>query len=286
MRPAALPDDDLPITAVLDAKARRFKRIRARQGAERWTPVPVADDKPIGVMWFGDPHLDDDACNLPLLRDHVALCRKTPGLYGVNIGDVTNNWTGRLLKKYADQSMSARRARKAAEWFMHDAGVKWLFWLLGNHDAWEHGGEILTRIGRGQVVMADWEARVKLCFPKRVAVRVHAAHDFKGSSIWNIGHGPMREAMFGSDADVLVCGHRHTGIVTQFEHAGRPRTVARVRGYKWVDGYARRHGFPQTEYGASIMTIIDPRATGAARVMPFADPVVGARVLAALRKAK
>ena len=66
--------------------------------------------------------------------------------HGVNIGDVTNNWTGRLMKKYADQTTTVRRARRLAEWLMHDSGVKWLMWLVGNHDAWENGDEILRRI--------------------------------------------------------------------------------------------------------------------------------------------
>lgn len=283
-RPPMARDADLTVPEIIGAKSRHFNRLKSYHDSSVWHAVRVDDRKPIGVVWFGDPHIDDDGADIDKLFEHTELCRNTPGLYGANLGDVTNNWTGRLAAQYANQSTSVKRARKLARWFMLDSGVTWICQLIGNHDAWEQGGEILERIAAKRIPIHDWEARFKIVFPNRVQVKVHAAHDFKGNSQWNIGHGPMKAAMMGSEADILVCGHRHTGIVTTFEHGGRVRTVIRARGYKRFDRYAVVNGFPETDFAPSVMTIIDPTATEpGARIMTFADPATGARVLTALR---
>ena len=59
--------------------------------------------------------------------------------------------------------------------------------------------------------------------------------------------------------------------------------MIRAAGYKVGDPHARRNGFPEATQGASVMTIIDPHAGPAGRVLAFADPAQGARVLKALR---
>jgi len=283
IRPPTERESDLSVADIINIKSRHFARLKTYHDASTWHTVRVNETLPIGVIWFGDPHIDDDGADIDLLVKHTKLCRQ-PGMYGANLGDVTNNWTGRLAKLYQNQSTSVKRARALAEWFMLDAGVTWICQLIGNHDAWENGAEILERIAAKRVPIHDWEARFKLQFANRVSVKVHAAHDFRGHSMWNIGHGPMRAAMMGSDADLLVCGHKHTGIISTFEHGGRVRTVARARGYKRFDKYAKVNGFPETDFAPSIMTVIDPTASDpSARIMTFADPVVGARVLKALR---
>jgi hypothetical protein len=56
------------------------------------------------------PHVDDNGCNWPLLKHHAELCRTTPGLYAINLGDSSNNWTDRLIKLYAQQDWSVKTA--------------------------------------------------------------------------------------------------------------------------------------------------------------------------------
>ena len=91
------PASDLPIDRIIDSMKERTKIRRDSYEAHTWFPVKVNDKKPIGIMWFGDPHIDDDGCDWTLLSKHIELC-KQPGVYGVNIGDTTNNWAGRLVK--------------------------------------------------------------------------------------------------------------------------------------------------------------------------------------------
>lgn len=282
----AFPADDIPVEDIIEQLSTRYTKKEASYGAHTWFPVKVRDNKPIGVMWFGDPHCDDSGCNWPELRRHTQICRTTKGLYGANIGDVTNNWSGRLVKLYANQDTSVKTARRLAEWFMLKSGVKWLVWLLGNHDAWGDGSEILARMGSQygtqQVVMHDWEARFRLVFPNGWEPRIFAAHNFSGSSQWNPLHGPMKEGQMGADANLYVAGHLHNWATFQFENAARQtfQSFVRVKGYKRFDDYARRIGKHEQATGSSIMTIFN---TASRAIEIFVDIERGADYLTWLR---
>lgn len=141
------PSDDVPIDRLLDLAEER-SRLRAQSHeAHTWFGVKVKEDKPIGILWFGDPHVDDNGCDWQLLRRHAHLCKTTEGLYGANIGDTTNNWAGRLAALYAKQDASLKTARRFAAWFMLDSGIKWMLWLIGNHDCVTPDHDVLTKRG-------------------------------------------------------------------------------------------------------------------------------------------
>lgn len=283
------PDEDIPIEQIIDLQAERFTKRMASHEAHTWFPVKIRDQLPIGIMWFGDPHLDDNGCNWPELRAHVNLCRDTEGLYGANVGDTTNNWAGRLVRLYAEQDTSVKTARRLAEWFMLHSGVSWLIWILGNHDAWGDGSAILAQMakrhGTQKLICHDWEARFSLKFPNGWEPRIYAAHNFKGNSIWNPMHGPMREGQIGEDADLYVCGDRHTSGEFGFENVsrGRYQRFVRVRGFKFMDDYARRGGFKEQREGCSALTIFDPDKRS---ISVYMDVEEGAEVLTYKRQRK
>lgn len=284
------PSDDVPIDRLLDlAEERSRLRMRSHE-AHTWFPVKVKEDRPIGILWFGDPHVDDNGCDWPLLRRHAHLCKTTDGLYGANIGDTTNNWAGRLAALYAKQDASVKTARRFASWLMLDSGIKWMLWLIGNHDGWGDGAEILAQMAAKhktqKIVCHDWEARFVLQFKNGCEIRIAAAHDFAGNSMWNPLHGPVKAAKFGDMIDLLVCGHKHNWAISQWEMAdqGNIPVMIRVKGYKTYDDYARRLGHYEQKEGAAILTIIDPRATTrAGRVTAYADVEAGVEYLKWLR---
>lgn len=282
------PEDDIPVEDMIDHLCQRFEKRKASYDAHTWFKVKVKDEKPIGVLWFGDPHVDDRGCHWPTLKRHVEICRDTDGLYGGNIGDLTNNWIGRLQAKYADQDTSKKTAYKLAKWLMLESGVDWLVTLMGNHDTWGDGATILSQIAGDKIICHDWEARFVLEFPNGRECRVYAAHDFKGNSIWNEMHGPLREAKLGKEADLFICGHKHKWGYMRSEVAERGSyfpTLLRLRGYKFMDEYAMVKGFPEQQEGCAILTIIDPHAEmGSGLIDVYTDVEKGARVLEFLRR--
>lgn len=272
-----LPCDELPFDEWLDAKMKTFARKDARKKAEKWFRIKLSEDKPFAIVAFGDPHMDDDSCNWPQLKLDVDTVAGTPGMYGLNIGDVTNNWVGRLTKKYAAQDATIVQARRAAEAFFNDWGVHWLCHLVGNHDDWEHGAAILNLVkNRPEVPLLDWRAQFVLEFPKTgKRLLVDAAHDFKGKSQDNPLAGPAKAAIRQSPADLFLCGHQHHGSIMKMPIGGDGRVVGlgRASGYKAHDEYAWKNGFDDTDFCHAVVAVIDPNSDNMGRDLQLFDNV-------------
>lgn len=268
-----LPGSELPAEQLIDQACVRFSRHLAAREARRWFEIKVKSNDPIGVAFVGDPHLDSPGCNWPLLRSHIKIMEETPGLYGVGIGDLTDNWVGRLVRLYADAEVSKRQAWKLASYLLRDTDIRWLCHLLGNHDEWGDGAALIKANAQAIVPICEWQARFQLSFPNGSTAKIHAAHNFPGQSQWNNLHGAQKMALWGDPADIFVCGHLHSWAMAQGEqpHTGATYWLARARGYKHLDDFADRLGFGSQRHGATITAVIDPGADGPKRVTCFAD---------------
>ena len=279
-----IPSDDVPIEEVIGMMSKRFEKRNEAYSAKKWMPFNVASNEPIGICWFGDPHLDDDGCNWPLLQKDIDICKNTPGMYGANVGDSHNNWVGRLMKEYAEQETSEETAYKLIEWFFSESGINWLIMLIGNHDAWR-GSRFLKKIAENICPMIDWRSQFKLVFPNGRECRIDAAHDHKGHSQWNSLHGQQKASMMGGTAHLYIAGHKHNWALANNEcpHTNRFYWLARARGYKYIDSYSDNLGFGCQQKGASIVSVIDPNAEEINMVRCFADAQEGADYLTYLR---
>jgi len=276
---------DLSIRERLEFDRRRFLARAKKKDDAKWFGVRVKEDLPYGVLWFGDPHLDDNYCNLDLLLRHVDIAQEDY-IYGGNIGDTTNNWQGRMARLWANQDTSQKTAKERAEWFMFESGVNWLVWLIGNHDAWGDDGDFYHRLGAKRVPVIDWRAQFVLQHPSGNDVRVDAAHGRKGRSDWNELHGLVRAAKREEEADLYLSGHTHNFGMEQLEIAERGfcAWLCQIRGYKWYDTWAWQNGFFNGRHGAAILSIIDPNETDKSRrITCFSDVERGMDYLGFLR---
>lgn len=281
-----LPAADLATDQIIKIMCDRFSKRKNNSDAAKWRPFHVHTDLPIGINWFGDPHLDDNGCNWPLLTKHCEIISKTPGMFGANIGDTTNNWVGRLMREYANQETSVDTSYKLIEWFFEHSGVDWLIMLTGNHDTWNDGARLLKKMCENVCPMVDWRAQFKLVFSNNRECLIDAAHNHKGHSQWNALHGQQKASSMGGLANLYIAGHLHNWALAQNEcsETGRVYHLARVRGYKYIDEYATVNGFGSQEHGASVVSVIDPRASDLNLVRCFADVQEGADYLTWLRK--
>lgn len=277
------PSPDLPIAELVESRKRRFEFKQKHEDARKLIPVHVRKLEPTGILHFGDPHVDDDGTDIALLEEHARLVRETPGLYGANVGDATNNWVGRLAKLYAQQSTTATEAWRLAEWFVGDV-KKWLYLVGGNHDAWSGAGDpmkwIADQIG---AFYQDTEVRIALRFPGVPEIRVNCRHDFAGRSQYNPAHGPMKALFFGVRDHLAIAGHAHESAygVLKDPDSGITMHAIRVSSYKVFDRYAREHGFRDQHLGPSCLTVIDPRLPPhhPDLIKAFWDPREGAEFL-------
>lgn len=268
-----LPSSELPAEQLIEQACRRFEGHQEARDARRWMEIKIKSNKPIGIAFVGDPHIDNNGCNWPLLRRDIGILERTEGLYAVNIGDLVDNWVGRLVRLYADQEMSKKQAWKLAKYLLKDCDIKWLCHILGNHDAWNDGPYLIKANARPMVPVEDWQSRFQIAFPNGQKVRVHATHDFPGNSIWNPQHGPQKASMLLEQADIYACGHKHTWAVNEGENAQRDFIywLIRVRGYKFIDSYSDQLGHGSQKFGATVTAVIDPTSAGTKRIRCFPD---------------
>lgn len=271
-----LPESDAPIEEVIDQLCNNFTRLNAHERAKKWMPFKVKDKGPVGITWFGDPHLDDNGCNWPLLLRHVEAVRDSEGMFGVPMGDLHNNWVGRLVAKYVEQDVTKSTAYRLIQWFLMDSGIDWLFIMLGNHDVWNEGAHILKAMVNKKYMVEDWRAQFKLVFPNGVEAFVDAAHDFKGNSQFNPLHGHQKAHLWeGALADLYICGHRHHWATAKYEcpYTGKVYSMVRTRGYKFHDDYAKVKQFGDQQHGASVVTIFNPYTDNPAQFVTVEEDV-------------
>jgi hypothetical protein len=244
-------------------------------------------DGAIGILHFGDPHVDDDGCDIEAIERHTDLVNRTEGLFAANVGDTTNNWCGRLARLYADQTTSAAQAWKIAEWFINRCN--WLYMIGGNHDLWSGSGDPLRWIAKQQdALYKSSEARLALRFPNGLEVRVNARHDHSGSSIWNPAHGPMKAALMGTRDHLYVAGHKHESAYSVLKDAisGITMHACKVASYKIYDRYAKERGFRDNCLSPCALTTINPALPPdhPDLVKVWWDPEEGANYLTFLRR--
>ncbi len=282
-----LPEEIPSADELRERRKAEYNRTQIARTARKLIPVNVRVDGPYGIVHFGDCHLDDPGTDMALIEKHVGIVSKTPALFAGNIGDLNNNWIGRLVQLHAEQTTTAREAWVLVEWLM--AAMPWLYVVLGNHDAWSGDRDPLDYILRNtKGVKGAWGTRLELRSPNGAKTRINARHDFRGKSQWSTVHGPVKAAKLGWRDHILVCGDHHTsGYALEKDPAtGLISHIIRVAGYKVVDDFAEQHNLPDQAAFSSCVTIIDPRKADddVGRVTFFADVEMGADVLTWLRK--
>lgn len=284
-----LPDDDISADELVEQRIRLYSHKKAAHDARKLINVKVPVSGPFGIFVFGDPHVDDDGTDLAQLKHDAELVRNTEGLYGVSIGDNTNNWMGRLARLYGEQSTSAKQAWKLCEWFVNLVGPKWLALIPGNHDGWSGSGDPLNWITR-QVGALYGPHKVRLAIqpPSGRTLHFQARHTFAGHSMWNAAHGVGRAAQRGETDEILVCGHKHvSGYMLIKQPNERISHCVQVASYKVLDRYAEEAGFEDKHISPGVMFVVDPHATDeAAFVTTFFNTDRGVEFLKHLRSAR
>lgn len=274
-----LPSSEVPLDELLDRRRADSGRKIVADAARDLVQVKINVSGPYGLMLFGDPHIDDPGCDFARLERHIGLAAKRPGyVLPGNIGDLQNNWIGRLARLHAEQSTTTRDAWRLVEWMMHS--LDWLFLVDGNHDVWSGSGNPLDWIVRGAVAYRQPHGvRLALNHPNGKTVRLHARHNFKGSSIYHDLHGLKRETFFGQRDHIIVAGHLHSGgdegTVTP---DGTVAQLIRLSGYKVVDDYARQGQFTRKAIHPSALIIIDPDKPETERDHVWCAPTIEAGI--------
>lgn len=277
-----------PIQELINERIASSKRDHTKtKRHNRELTLPV---EPIGIMIFGDPHVDSGHCNWPKLHQDVELARKTEGVVAACVGDQHDNWIGRLARLYAGSDCTAADGWRLSRW-MFDS-LTWIALVGGNHDAWANGPgidpmQLLTK-ECGVMCYAPDEIRITLKWRNRPDLEPLVwvlRHDFKGRSWYHATHGPHKEATLDGKCHLLTAGHIHQwGQLTTEQRHGRITHAVRVKGYKRDDDFARAKGFPEQQHGEACLVVIDPAAVEPGRISIFWNLEQGCDFLTKLRE--
>lgn len=282
----SLPSDDLPIEDIIDFQARRFEQKRKYEEMSKQIKIDIHVKGPLGIWWFGDPHVDDSGTDIRALFDHAKMTRDHDYVFGGNIGDTTNNWVGGLARLYANQDTSKATGLKIQKKFLN--AVKWLFVIDGNHDAWSGADSPIKPILEDMSVLHMSAAcRVKLELPEGEPVTINSRHNFPGNSMYNTAHGATKELKMGIRDHIAINGHKHSSGYLPFKAPGTGEIchAVQIASYKIFDSYAKDLGFQDAHFSPGCMTVIDPflPATSPDRIKVFWDADMGLRYLQCLR---
>ncbi len=252
--------DHIPINELINMRKKKYAQKTKAKLSKKLINIRIKTEGAIGICHFGDPHVDDDGTNIAEIYKLCSLINSTDGLFAGNLGDVQNNWIGRLSYLYGQQSTSAKESWRLTEHFVNQ--VQWLYLVAGNHDVWSGDGDPLDFIMRDHKgVYEQWGARLNLVFPNGKEVRINARHYFKGFSMWNTAHGVAKAAQMGWKDHILTCGHTHVSgyQVLKDPASGLISHALQVASFKIWDSYAEKMGLDDRNIFNAPVTIIDPQ---------------------------
>lgn len=267
------PDPNEPIRDLIARKKARHARDQAAETFHKLVTIRVRQPGPVAICAIGDPHVDDDRCDIDAIERDMTVIGRTEGMFALHVGDITNNWVGRLGRLYAHQSTTASDGIRLAEWMFGLAPP--LAVVGGNHDLWNEGMSWLNFCVKqaGCTLVQSHGVRLQLQFPKGKSVRIHTRHDFPGHSQFNPVHGLRKEHLFGLRDHVNIAGHKHIdtyAVVPSPE--GYMQHMLRVSGYKDHDDYAKAGNFQPMKMAPTCALIVDPATTHPAELIkPFWD---------------
>ena len=280
-------DTEEPIEDWIQRRVEASRRKMARASKHQRNLILPAE--PVGIACLGDPHVDNEGCDWHQLFEHINILKGTDGILASCVGDMQDNWIGRLARIYSESGATASDGWRASRWLLES--LQWVAICGGNHDRWAHGPGVdpLAWLSRecGVKCYAEDEIRITLSWDQRPDLEPIVwvlRHDFGGRSWYHPTHGPHKEAILDGKCHILTAGHIHQwGQLTTEQRHGRVTHAVRVRGYKRADSFARSKGFYEQRHGASCLIVIDPLADEPERIRIFWDLLAGRDYLTYLR---
>ena len=282
-----LPIDEMNIDDIISYRKKRYQQKYNAYKNRQLININIHKNGPIGICHFGDPHVDDDGTDLAEIYSLCDLIRETDGLFAGNLGDVQNNWVGRLTYLHGQQSTTAKEAWLISEHFLNS--VEWLYLIAGNHDVWSGDGDPLDFIMRDKKTLYKQHgARMNLRFPNGKTVRISARHQFRGNSMWNTAHGISKAIQMGWRDHILTAGHTHVSgyQVLKDPASGLISHAIQVASFKNMDEYANKLGLDDKNIFNAPITVIDPQYDDNDNrlITTFFNPYEGAEYLKFKRK--
>lgn len=293
--PEAEPDDAFLSRVVGRTEARKQEAVHRHHGE-----IVIATDKPIGISFSSDWHLDTTgACDVQGLLQYADLTARTDGLYAVGFGDYTDNQIKHKPQNVGNVPDDLRLFDLVLTRFRR----KMLALATGNHDDWTvtfagvDSVKALAKRHATHFAPDELFLTVRIVDPLDPATttatwRVLIRHQFRRHSslnwthaAWRYGEEFARNFPTGADGGallphVIALGHHHSAAVETRHYPSGPCIAIRTGAWKLTDRHSRAFGFGMSVPTAPV--VIFP-TTNSQDPHAFADYEVGAQFLSHLR---
>jgi len=232
-----------------DALARKALAYEHKQQKGRWTrPVKVhVPAGPFILKVFGDPHLDDDACDIELFVREWRNLDEQAGVWGLCVGDWFNNWRQSLAHLWKEQG-DPTDAWTIFVQMMYERGSAVVGACSGNHDDWTAAPYDPVQFIMEQHGVKYRRGAIMLHIGAEDFVSVALRHKWRGNSMYSAAHGMIRACREGVQADLLIGGHTHQTETRHYVHQhaameGEISQLLQIEAFKRFDDFADVHGF-------------------------------------------
>jgi len=272
-----------------DLRTRKLAAFARKKEKGSWRkPVLVSlPDGPFRLKIFGDPHIDDAACDFELFERHFMELNPSTRTYGVCVGDWFNNWLKVLSHLWKDQPPSDE-AYPLLQYLMEERGAGLIAACSGNHDDWTHApfdpiDDLMKRHG---VRYRKGAIRLAVKSGEHTPFTIGMRHKWRGQSMYSAAHGIRRAVEKGWSDLISIGGHIHQDEPRLFTHpdTGNHTHICQVSAFKKFDEFADIHGFMGSQISPIWDLVIDPRLpdTNPDKVKTFWDAERAAAYLDAI----
>ncbi len=248
--------------------------------AQRHATIKLASDRPVGITFLGDQHIDTKGTDLHFLKRTADYVAEMDGLYAILLGDLLQN---NIVHRDKDVRSVADQMRFADLYIQWMRG-KLLGGVTGNHDDWTVAAagfdhiKALANKHRFHVVPDELIWKVQVHSPHDVddvtaEWALATRHQFRRHSNLNPLHACWRwlEEQVGSwevVPDVLVLAHNHSAAVGVHNYAGKDVWGIRMGSAQIDSAYARSKGFQDFRPTAPVAVLPPTRRE---RLVCFSD---------------
>jgi hypothetical protein len=235
-----------PPGEIIDGLIRQQEKIERIVQKRYSQTIEVKDGKPIAVVFFADLHIGNKYTDYRLLKSDMDIIKQTPGMYCVGVGDLWDNWIGKLARMQAEQACNFADELSLLEWFVTELEPKWLALVLGNHGfrtVRQANVDILQRLLRNKKILYDQHGMRFRLSVGDASWKVKVQHKWPGLSQYNQTHPLEKDRVFYEDHDIAVGAHTHVGtLIRPNLYKNKLVYNIMVGTYKMDDDFAKQIG--------------------------------------------
>lgn len=245
--------------------------------------IRLDEQKPTGIIFWGDWHFGVKGCDYDLFDQDEALITKTDGLYIVGMGDYKDNGSALVHQGSTQESIATtdmqdmivlRKFERTAD--------KHIVTIRGCHDDWDKRNankDFIQSICDITGAVNLWHGGIINLTVGNIEYRIGARHKYKFESSLNTTNTQRAFTNEYGHCDIVALAHKHFCEIEHTQRMGNDTVYLRSGSYKRYDefgqklaGYSGIHGVP--------MVILSPDKK---EMIPFRNLEDGIETLNRLR---